>query len=28
LENAQTGEGFFIPTFPLGLTNSGSIKVQ
>jgi hypothetical protein len=28
LENAQTGEGFFLPTFPLGLTDSGSIKVQ
>jgi hypothetical protein len=28
LEDAQSGEGFFIPTFPLGLTNSGSIKVQ
>jgi hypothetical protein len=28
LENAQTGEGFFLPNFPLGLTDSGSIKVQ
>jgi hypothetical protein len=28
LENAQTGKGFFMPNFPLSLTNSGSIKVQ
>jgi len=28
LESSQSGAGFFIPTFPLGATDSGSINVQ
>ena len=28
LEDAQTGAGFFIPTFPTGATDSGTITVQ